>query len=197
MRFALVQGSAIANPQLLDGQHADEDLAVTLSLNFRESAYAQRSENFPIVLFTFDHDDFTSPIRFSTDPTERLIDDGSKIVYGTTSNSVEYYFFPCTVKLPSDTVQGPGQMLMTFANVTRDYVAVIRAISGLISVDAKIVISNDLDTVETQWPQFNVTSIPYDAATIQLVMNMEMLINEPYPYLTYSPNLFPGLFQSV
>lgn len=44
----------------------------TVSLNFRQSAFAQETGNFPICLLTLTHPSLDAPIRISTDPTVRL-----------------------------------------------------------------------------------------------------------------------------
>lgn len=168
-----------------------------VSLNFRTYAFAQESSVFPIGLITINHDDLAEPIRLSTDPTERLVETVSNVVYGTTSNGEDYYFFPCTLKLPDDTDDGPGSIELEFDNVNRDYVSMIRSLVGSPTVDASFVMSNALDTVERSWPEFLVTLIPYDAGTIRLMMAMETLEREPYPWGIYTPNYFPCLFRGL
>jgi hypothetical protein len=169
-----------------------------VSLNFRLNAYGQEEvDGIPICLITIDHDDLDSPIRLSTDPTERLSETASDIVYGTISNGNEYYFFPCTLKLPDDTDDGPGMMQLEFSNVTRDYVAIIRSIEGMPTVRVDMVMSDVLNTVEISWPEFLIANIAYDAATIILTMAMETLEREPIPAGSYTPNAFPGLFRGL
>jgi hypothetical protein len=170
---------------------------MTISLNFRQAAFAQETGVFPIGLITIDHTSLAEPIRFSTDPTQRLVDTVSEIVYGTVSNSEQYYFFPCSLKLPDDTDDGPGQMQMIFDNVNKDYVAIIRSIVGRPTVNASFVMSNDLDTIERQWPEFFIGRIPWDATRVTLNMEMETLDREPFPWGTYTPGAFPGLFRGL
>lgn len=170
---------------------------MTLSLNFRQSAYAQETGAFPIGLIVIDHTSLEDPIRLSTDPTQRLVETASEVVYGTISNSNQYYFFPCSLKLPDDTDDGPGQMRLIFDNVNKDYIAIIRSIVGKPTADVSFVMSNALDTVERQWPQFNVERIPWDATRITLSLGVESLIHEPFPCGSYTPGAFPGLFRGL
>ena len=168
-----------------------------VSLNFRAAAYAQESGVFPIALITMTHPSWSVPVRFSGDPTQRLIETASEIVYGTQSNGEDYYFFPGILKLPDDTDDGPRRMEFEFSNVNREYVQQIRAITGRIAVDVSLVMSNALDDLEGQWPEFNVVDISYDAGFVRLVMETETLNNEPYPYGIYGPNWFTGLFRGL
>jgi len=165
-----------------------------VSLNFRQSAYAQETGDFPICLITIDHADLTDPIRISTDPTERLVETAADIIYGTASRGNDFYFFPCKLKLPDDTDEGPGVMRLEFDNVNRDYIEIIRSIVGPPSVTVEMVMASALDTVEAQWPGFLITSIKYDATTITATMVPEMLDREPYPAGSYTPGNHPGLF---
>jgi hypothetical protein len=165
-----------------------------VSLNFRQSAYALESGDFPICLITIDHPSLTDPVRISTDPTARLVETAADIIYGTTSRGEEYYFFPCTLKLPDDTDEGPGRMRLEFDNVNREYVAIIRSIVGPPTVTVEMVMASALDDVEAQWPEFLMTSIRYDATTVTATMAMETLEREPYPAGAFTPGAFPGLF---
>lgn len=168
---------------------------MTVSLNFRQNAYyAEERGGIPICLITIDHDDFASPIRISTDPTGRLVETASDIVYGTQSRGDDFYFFPCRLKLPDDKNDGPGGLRLEFDNVNRDYVEMIRTISGPLTVNVEMVLSNALDTVEASWPEFLLRTITYDAGTISCQMQMETLETEPFPAGSFLPSTAPNLF---
>lgn len=170
---------------------------MTVSLNFRESAYAQETGNFPICLITIDHDDLAEPILLSTDPTERIDETVSEVVYGTTSRGDDYLFFPCSLKLPDDTDQGPGRLQKTFDNIGRDMIATIRSIQGRATLNVEVVMSDDVDTVEYQWPEFEVTNFDYDVLKVVMSAVMETLENESFPWGSYTPSAFPGLFRGL
>ena len=165
-----------------------------VSLNFRGSAYAAETGDFPICLVTIDHADLTTPIRISTDPTARLVETAADIVYGTQSRGDDFYFFPCSLKLPDDTDDGPGEMRLEFDNVNQDYIETIRSIVGPPTVTVEMVMASDLDTVEAQWPEYLLRSVKYDAVIITATMIMEMLEREGYPAGSFTPGAFPGLF---
>lgn len=174
------------------------DLAMTtsVSLNFRQEAYAAETGRVLIALITLDHADLTTPIRISTDPTQRLTEytTDADIVYGTVSRGNTFIFLPVRLKLPDDTDAGPGEMTIEIDNVHRDYTATIRSIYSPVTVTVELVMDNTLDTVEAQWPEFLLTDIEYDASVITGTMKMETLEREPFPAGTFAPSYFPGLF---
>jgi len=173
------------------------DSAVTeVSLNFRQAAYAQETGRVLIVLITLDHDDLATPIRLSTDPTQRIeeLTTATDVVYGTVSRGETYIFFPVRVTLPNDTDVGPGEMRLEVDNVHRQYTQTIRELFTPVNVSVEVVMDDDLDTVEAQWPEFLLTEIHYDASVISGKLVLETLDREPFPAGSFSPAYFPGLF---
>ncbi|HBA86022.1 MAG TPA: hypothetical protein DCZ95_18205 [Verrucomicrobia bacterium] len=164
-----------------------------LSLAFRQSAYAQETGDFPICLITVAHESLAEPIMISTDPTQRLVETASDIVYGTISRGGYFYFFPCTLKLPDETEEGLGQIKLEFDNTNREYVSAIRSIVGRPEVTVEMVMASDPDSVVAIWPQFLVTRIQY-GPTVSLTMEMELMVAEPFPCITFTPGRFPAMF---
>jgi hypothetical protein len=167
---------------------------MTTSLNFRQAAYAAETDRVIIALITITHDDLTDPIRISTDPTERLSTPLDDIVYGTVSRGNNYVFLPVHIQLPSDTEDGPGAMTITWDNVHRSYTEMIRSIFTPAKFNVELVLDDDPDTVEAQWPEFLLTNITYDALAITGTLTLETLERESFPSGTFSPSYFPGLF---
>lgn len=168
----------------------------SLSLNFRQAAYASRTARYPIHLVTITHPDLTDDIRLSTDPTQRLDEYTTvgDVVYGTVSRGQNYIFFPIRLKLPNDTKDGPGDITLEIDNVHRTYTEIIRSIFSPPVVRTEIVMDNTLDVVERSWPHFLLTNITYDATVISATLKMETLLTEPFPAGIYSPAYFRGLF---
>jgi len=169
---------------------------MTVSADFRQAAYAAETGRVVIALLTLTHEDLAVPIRISSDPTQRIesLSSVTEIVYGTVSRGQTYVFLPLEIKLPSDTDEGPGEMTISFDNVHRAYTQPIREIFTPVSVNVEIVLDNALDTVEAQWPEFLLTNIRYDAATISGTLKLETLEREPFPAGSFTPSQFPGLF---
>lgn len=167
---------------------------MTISLNFRESAYAAETGRVPIVLMTFDHADLVTPIRISSDPTQRISVTDAEIIYGTVSRSNNYIFVPARIKLPDDTEDGPGEMTVEIDNIGRELTATIRSIFSPIEATIEIVMDNFPDTPDLTWPEYVLTNIKYDATTVTGTLTIETLTREPFPSLIFSPSVAGGLF---
>lgn len=167
---------------------------MSISVNFRESAYASETGRVPILLITFSHVDMPTPIRISTDPTQRILETDADVIYGTVSRGNQYVFLPVRIKLPDDTDSGPGEMQLELDNVDRSTTQTIREIFSPISVKVEIVMDNALDTVDLEWPEYTLTNIQYNATTITGTMTLENLIREPFPGLSFTPSTAPGVF---
>jgi len=116
------------------------------------------------------------------------------VVYGTVIRNTEYIYLPMTLKLPDDTDDGAGEMTIELDNIHRAYTSAIRSIHDPIECHVEIVMSNDLNTVEAQWPAFLLTNVRYDAHVISATLKQETLEGEPFPALTFSPAYFRGMF---
>lgn len=169
---------------------------MSISLNFREAAYAQETGRVLICLIAIDHDDLSEPIRISTDPTQRLEEYTTDydVVYGTISREETFLFFPVRIGLPNETENGPGEMTLELDNVHRTYVETIRTISSPLRITVEMVMDNTLDVVEAVWPEFLLTNISYDAMLITGTLKLETLVREPFPCGTFTPVGFPGIF---
>ena len=167
---------------------------MSISLNFREAAYACETGRVPILLITFNHADMPAPIRISTDPTQRILETDTVIAYGTISRGNIFSFLPVRIKLPDDTDAGPGEMQLELDNVDRTLTETIREIFSPISVKVEVVMDNALDTVDLEWPEYMLTNIQYNATTITGTMTLENLLREPFPGLMFTPSTAPGVF---
>jgi len=168
----------------------------TLSLNFRQAAYAQETGRVLICLLTLTHEDLTEPIRLSTDPTQRIAEytTDTEVVYGTVSRGNTYLFLPMRIRLPNESDEGPGEMTIEIDNVHRTYTETIRSLVTPVICNTEIVMDNALDTVEVQWPEFAINNIKYNSTTITGTLKLELLEREPFPAGTFTPAYFPGLF---
>lgn len=167
---------------------------MTISVNFRQSAYASETGRVAIMLITFTHADLVAPIRISTDPTQRIIETDEHIGYGTISRGETFVYLPVRLRLPDDSDSGPGEMQLELDNVDRGMTQAIREIFSPINVKVEIVMDNALDTVDLEWPEYVLSNISYDATTITGTMLLENLVREPFPGLSFSPSTAPGVF---
>lgn len=164
------------------------------SLDFLAAANAEESGVFPILLLTVTHPDLAEAIRISTDPTQRIIETDSEVIYGTVSNGDNYLFLPMQIKLPGEQEEGLSAMQIELDNVSRDLTAIIRSISTPPSVNVDIVLNSDVDTVLASWPEFLMVNVKTTAQSISASLTLETLVREPYPAGTFNPSEFPGCF---
>jgi hypothetical protein len=167
---------------------------VSISLNFRQSAYRSESGNFPIVLTTLTHASLTTPIRISSDPTARVIATDENVVYGTVSRGETFIFIPLKIKLPDDTDSGPGVMLMEIDNVDRALTETVRNIHTPVDAMIEVVMSNALNTVDLVFPQYQMSNISLDAGVITATLTLDNFTREPFPGAIATPTTTPGLF---
>jgi hypothetical protein len=167
-----------------------------VTLSFRQAVYDPESGHFPIALIRISHADLTDDILISTDPTQRIAEltTDTEVVYGTVSRGNTYLFFPVRLKLPDDTPDGPGEMQIEIDNVHQQYTETIREIHSPPLFNVELVMDDDPDTVEAQWPEFELRHVQYNESTITGTLKMESFTSEPFPAGSFTPAQFPGLF---
>ena len=163
-----------------------------LSLNFREALFAQESGEVPIFLLTITHPSLESPIRLTTDATERFSD--TPLKYRTVSRGEEFLYVGIDLTIPAEQDRSPPASKLTIANVTRELIPLARSVNSPPSVMIEAVLASDLDAVEMVWPALDMSNLTYDASSLQFDLTMDALVTEPYPSGQFSPAYFPGLF---
>ena len=164
------------------------------SLDFLAAANASETGVFPILLLTITHEDLLDPILLSTDPTTRIIETTSEVVYGTTSNGNDYLFLPMTLKLPGEPDQGPANMSIEIDNVALELTSLFRSISSPPSINVDIVLNSDVDIILTTWPEYLLINVHISAEIVRAELVLETLVMEPFPAGTFNPSEFLGMF---
>lgn len=152
----------------------------------------QETAEVPILLLTITHPDLAEPMRFSSDATQR--DSDTPLVYKTVSRGDDYYFVPMQATLPDDREDGVPEAQLRLSNVGRDLIEVLRSTSWPATVTMELVLASDPDGVEIEWPDFDLSSIDYDASEITLHLTIDALASEEFPAGAFTPGYFPGLF---
>lgn len=168
-----------------------------LTTEFLRAAYSQETDQVPVFLLTITHPDMTETIRVSSDPTQRIAEFDSHIVYGTQSRGNDFLFFPFKLTLPGENENGPVPAKLELDNVRREYTAALRAMVGPASIDIEMVLAGTPDTVVLTFPEYQLSQAKYDANMITANLEIEQLANEPFPALGFTPSYFPGLFRAV
>lgn len=165
-----------------------------LSTEFLRGAFAQETGICPVFLLTITHPMLSEPILVSSDPTERIRETASDVVYGTRSLGKDFIFFPFTLVLPEEGDEAPGPMKLDLCNVRREIVATLRTIKGPPTINADIVLSDSPDLIEATWPEYLLTNAVYDASIISGTLTQETQVREPLPAGAFTPGYFPALF---
>ncbi|OCC01716.1 hypothetical protein BA190_27530 [Labrys sp. WJW] len=164
----------------------------TLSARFRAALYRENMEEVPAMLITITHPDLTTPLHFSSDPTERISTE--PLLYGTVSRGTQYNFVPFQVTLPADQDDAPPTIDITLSVVGREAVPLLRSAIEPPSVTLEIILAQYPDDVEAVFPDFDLVSASYggDSATISLAI--DSMASEPFPAGSFTPSYFPGMF---
>lgn len=153
---------------------------------------AQETDEVVVVLLELTHSTLSTPIRVSSDNAELLT---SAQVYGTTSNSVEYVFFPFRFIMPDENEDSPPRASLVIDNIDRSIVQAVRNATGdPINVSVKVVLASDPDTLIVGEIVFALKNVHYDATSVSGDLSFAPVLDEPYPEGMFGPSDFPGLF---
>ncbi len=151
------------------------------SLTFRQAVNAQETGEAFIILVEISTG-AAEPIRISSDGVNTVHD-------GNT-----YYAWPFDIVLPDDPESGAARARIAVDNVSRELVAWLRGLSSVPQVTIKVVLASDPETIEAEFPNFELRNAQYDAMTIQGDLTLATFMNEPYPGDSFLPSTFPGVF---
>ena len=154
----------------------------SVSSEFKSTVFGSQTEEAYLVLIKVDHESMDAPIRVTSNGVV------------TVSNGESFQPYPFTLALPDDTERPFSRGRLTIENVSQTIIESIRSISTALLITIQIVLASDLDTVEVEYPDFELTDISYDAQTISGSLNIESFVEEPFPGDSFIPSYFPGLF---
>lgn len=164
-----------------------------ISLNAREAANAAQTDRIPVVLTEIRHRTLATPLRLSTDPSERI--SVEPLVYGTRRGGNVYEFVLMSAIWPDDQARAAPKTTLVFANVSRDMVAPLRAILDPVYVDLTIVMADTPDVVEARYTNLRGIRGSWDASQVSLDISREPLTSEPMPAGRITKARFPGCFR--
>lgn len=165
---------------------------MTISDEFRRELFAQESDDVAIMLLTIDDGESPEPIRLSSDATTRLSTD--PLTYGTTSRGDVFLYLPFRFVLPQERADVAPRVELTIDNIERSLVQVVEAFTAPPRLTIEIVMASDPDYVEVLLPGMILSNISFTAETITATLVRNALDTEPFPFGTFTPRYFPGLF---
>lgn len=152
-----------------------------------------------VFLITIYHKDLETPIRASSDATQRLEEysDEINVIYGTVSNGNTYFYTGFDASLANDEDGAAPQVQITMPNADRKIIEAIESMgSGLVTVDLQIVFADTPDIVELEIKGMEMSDITYDESTISGIISRDLLFSEPFPCRSFTPQDFPYIFTS-
>lgn len=162
-----------------------------VSDDFKVEFYAQETDSVFIVLLTFTSDELAEDIRICSDPKQTL---PVANVLGVVSNGEEYLFAPFDIRLPRDDKTGVISAKLTIDNIDRSVIGYLRSVTRPVTLKIDVVLSGDVDYIERTFQGFELSSVQYDAYTIEASLTLNYWDNEPFPSGRFTPSGFPGLF---
>lgn len=166
----------------------------SLSANAIKAMFSQETDETLITLLTITGTGISPAIRLADNYIERIAESSSDVVYGVTSNLVEYTFLPFSISLPTEEQEASPRCQITLNDVTRYLTPTIRSISAPPTVQIDLVLKSAPDVVEISFGGFLMGNISYNANTITADLVVESLDVEPFPAHTFTPSYFRGLF---
>ena len=158
---------------------------------------ASKEDDTEIFLFDIFHPSWNDTLHLSTDPTQLFSEDSQygTPLYGTLHNGVQYIFLPMTPAAPDSNMDSAPQCRLSIDNVSR-YMSpfIMSADKDSPSVVIKMVMQSSPTLVEMVWPKMQMTDVALNATTVEFTLTMDLLGNEPCPWLKFVPSYFPNLF---
>lgn len=155
-----------------------------LSSNLVSELLAAQSGEALLVLIEIGHSSFTTPLRVTSDGVN------------TVSNGNTFVPFPFQLKLPNEMHEREPRATLQVSNVDRTIVQALRNAPAdeLPTVSMQIVRASTPNTVEANFPGFELASAEYNRDAVQGELIVERFATEPFPSQYFTPGLFPALF---
>lgn len=153
-----------------------------VSTTMRAAMNAPETSEAFLVLIELSHDDLADTIRVTSDGQN------------TESNGNTYISYPFDIYLPYSPETGVCKGKLTIDNVDRQIVENLRQISTAPTIRIMVVLASDPDTIEIDYPNFELGNAEYDAMFVTGDLTLPSYSREPYPADTMNPSTFPGIF---
>ena len=166
----------------------------SLSAAALQALFAQESNDTLVILLTLTGGGLASPIRVADNYDQRLSETSDEVVYGITSNAVDYTYIPFNLTLPTEESEAAPRCSLAIQDVTRIIMPQLRQLTEAPSVQIDLVLKSNPNTVEATFGNFLLSNISYNANTVTGEPVVESLSVEPFPAHSFTPSYFPGLF---
>jgi len=153
-----------------------------LSPVFLAAIHGQESGEVLLPLVKLSQTDWAESLRFVPDWQE-LTHDGE--IYSPLAFEVA---------LPDDEAEGLPVLRWQADAVSQELISALRSVTDPIDARVVWVLASQPDTVEAGPFDLQIRAVEYDATTIGGTMGVEPILDEPFGYLSMTPQTCPGLF---
>jgi hypothetical protein len=153
------------------------------SNNYDQAAFAHETSEVLLTILELDCVDLASPIR-AVNNREDIIHLGNTYLGG----------LPFFVKKPPNVPNEMPRAELSICNVDRVIVDAIRSIATPLTVTITQILASSLDTIEDGPYTLILRDVNYNYGIVAGSLEVDDILNEPYPADNYDPIVTPGLF---
>lgn len=170
-----------------------------ISLAARRAAEAGTSAEIELLLVQIEHPELAAPLRFSTDPTERLNSD--PLTYGTRSTwlganpvTEPFEFVMATAALPSDEEDVPAAASIVIWDLSGAVGAALRSFRyPRATVHLALALASSPSVIEEEHLGLQLVERDISAGEVRLEIARKRIEEERYPTFSFSKGIAPGV----
>jgi len=159
----------------------------------------ETAEVFAILLSITDPNEIASglPLYVSSDNADEfpLI---SETARGILFDEQEYIWFPFDLTLPNISESSIPRAQLSISGVDRTIIEAVRTIQNPLDINIKIIATSQRAvegyTPERELNGLSLSNVSHSATRVSGNLEFEILLTEPWPWRTFNPVDFPGIF---
>lgn len=157
--------------------------APNITSRFREAAFAQATDECPLVLLTITHPDLPGGVLRVVDNTEAVTSRGN--VYAPLRFRLKVH------REDGETLAGAE---LQVENVDPTLLASMRSTETPFDLAMEVILASEPDHVQRGPWLLSLSDLSYDALVISCELAVEAVLDEPSPGDVYNPEIAPGLY---
>lgn len=126
--------------------------------------------------------------------TKRILETDDEVLYGVTSNNLDYTFIPMQISLPSEDEAQAPRCSIVLNDVTQYLTPIIRDITAPPRIKLELVLSKTPNVIEVSFSEFYINNFSYNSQSVTADLAMIDYEREPFPVHSFTPRYFPGMF---
>jgi hypothetical protein len=159
-----------------------------VSQRARTAMYAQETDEAFLSLLVLRHPTLEEPLRFVNNVED---------VFSTADGDAEaqrYMGCPFQLRLPQERDDQLPAVQISIDNVHPAIVEAIRGLRTPPQLTVYVVLASTPNDVEAGPFAFTLKNVDYDAQQVMGTLAFGDMLNEPFPWRTFTPNDWPGVF---